>query len=169
MGMWNHADVNEKWDAHRNWGQTAAPLDALEQILAGLLEDMRQPGIAGQSQIHARLEDLEVALRRIGAAQNRTGAARNAISEAQKRISGAHRDQAHQVTADDRQRSLALLEECRRRLAQSHDVLVQLSAWVEARRASGGLEESYCGKVGRGRVGSYGSEHARHGALEARG
>lgn len=115
-------------------------LEELESILAGLRAGLRQPGLAGQRQLHARLEDLQAALLGIG--------------------------HSHTPQADQRQRTATLLAECRHHLQQTDGVLAHLRQWVQQRTAEGGGDQGYGDAVGRGRPGSARAEHSRGGALE---
>ncbi|MCW5965811.1 MAG: hypothetical protein KIT83_17360 [Bryobacterales bacterium] len=116
-------------------------LENLELMLTGLCADLHQPGIAGQRLLHARLQDLQATL---------------------LRMQGSRGWQAEQ-----RQRALVLLAECRRHLQQTNGVLTHLRQWVEHRHALGGAEQGYGDAVGRGRPGGLRTESSRGGAMES--
>ncbi len=117
------------------------PFADLRQILDDITADIRQPGLAGQSQLHARLEDLQTVLR------------------------DAHRA-APSLGAIERERARPILTHCQWRLRQTEEVLSKLRQWVEQRHTAGGGGESYGDAVGRGRAAAYGTKHSQGGSLD---
>lgn len=119
-------------------------LSQIDAASAGLLEGLRQPGLAGQTRIHAQLEDLKDALVRV-------------------REDGAALPEAEKAAA------LETLHHCRERLRRADRVFSFIGQMLERQGAASEGAEDYAAATGRLAL-PWGLRSPRgHGSVEAEG